>query len=73
MRIEKVKMYNVEDIIKKLKNKEIMVQDLTDLQKKDVYSFLQKHILKKRMELNIKKDKVLHYKVGYEMNIFKRI
>jgi len=58
-RIRVKKLDTTIDIVKRLKNNEINVQDLNEKEKKEVYLFLQKEVIRKRNKLVSLKNMVL--------------
>jgi len=58
-RIRGKKLDTTIDIVKRLKNNEINVQDLNEKEKKEVYLFLQKEVIRKRNKLVSLKNMVL--------------
>ena len=50
------------NIVRRLKSKEIDIYDLTEIEKKEVYLFLQNEVKRKNEELNFLKNMILKYK-----------
>lgn len=50
------------NIVRRLKSKEIDIYDLTEIEKKEVYLFLQNEVKRKNEELKFLKNMILKYK-----------
>lgn len=58
-RIRVKKVDNTIDIVRRLRNNEINVKNLNETQKKEVYLFLKKEVIRKRNKLDSLKNTVL--------------
>ena len=50
------------NIVRRLKSKEIDIYDLTEIEKKEVYLFLQNEVKRKNEELKFLKNMIIKYK-----------
>lgn len=64
-RIRVDKECDTAEIVRRLKNNEISIQNLNEIQKKEIYLFLKNQVLSKRSKLTSLKNRVLCNRAKY--------
>lgn len=70
--------YNVQNsklqnLIYKIKAKELNIENLTDVEKQEVYMFLKNEIIEKKIKLKKNKNLILYNKIKSNNNILNKI